>query len=39
MSEFKTLDCLSSNNFARQSDVVFSEVISKKEFENLILKI
>jgi len=38
MSELKTLDFLSSNNFARKSDVVFSEVISIKEFEKLNFK-
>ncbi len=38
MSKFDNSNILSSNNFARQSNVVFSEVISKEEFKKLNVK-
>ena len=35
MRKYQIQEYLSSNNFARNSDLVFSEVLSKKEFEKL----
>lgn len=35
---FKSEDILNSYNFARQSDVVFSEIVTKKQFQTLNLK-
>ena len=35
---FKSQDILNSYNFARQSDVVFSEIVTKTQFQTLNLK-
>ena len=35
---FKNQEILNSYNFARQSDIVFSEIVTKKQFEMLNLK-